>query len=90
MTISPPYNVKIINNIDSSIKILASGFDRLILAVDVKWNDESFFEYLKGLKEKAKENNRETIGSIGKEENMEWYFNTNQSDSKGWEWVLSK
>ena len=88
MTISPPYNVKIINDTDSSIKILASGFDRLILAVDVKWNDESFFEYLKGLKEKAKENNRETIGLIGKEENTEWYFNMNQSGSKGWEWVL--
>jgi hypothetical protein len=88
MTISPPYKVKIKNINDFKVKILTSGFDRLILSADVKWSDESLFQYFKGLKEKAKADNKETPGSLGKDENMKWLFNMNPSGAKGWEWLL--
>jgi hypothetical protein len=55
MTISPPAKVNLGDYNTADVKILTSGFDRLILAVNVNWSDQSLFEYLKGLKEKAKE-----------------------------------
>jgi len=59
MTISPPAKVNLGGCERANVTILTSGFDRLILAVNVNWNDQSLFEYFNGLKEKAKENNRE-------------------------------
>ncbi|MBN2058924.1 MAG: hypothetical protein JW882_00790, partial [Deltaproteobacteria bacterium] len=81
-----PSNVKNIN--DTDIKILGSGIDSLVMAVDVRWENESLFEYLGELKENAKENNKEFPGSLGPDENMKWYFNMYPSGAKGWEWIL--
>lgn len=67
MTISPPAKVNLGGCKSADVTILTSGFDRLILAVNVNWNDQSLFEYFKGLKEKAKEENKEIPGTIGTE-----------------------
>jgi hypothetical protein len=88
MTISPPSKVKPLNMNHSKVKILTSGIDRLILSSDVKWSDESLFEYLHELKVKAKANNKEAPGSLGIDENSKWHFNMNPSGAKGWEWIL--
>lgn len=43
---------------------LASGFDTIVLAIDVKWSDESFFDYLGMQKEIAVEMDNETAVAI--------------------------
>ncbi|MFC1534500.1 hypothetical protein ACFL7M_14175 [Thermodesulfobacteriota bacterium] len=88
MTISPSPKVKVKGERNYDLQVLGSGIDRLILALNVKWNDEGLFEYFKELKEKAKEENKECPGKIGNEESLIWYFNMHPSGSRGWEWVL--
>jgi hypothetical protein len=48
MTISPPAKVKIITN--DTCQVLASGIDTLVLAIDVCWKDETFFNLLEEMK----------------------------------------
>ena len=36
----------------------------------------------------AKENNHEFPGSLGKKEDMKWYFNMYPSGANGWKWLL--
>ncbi|MFC1535456.1 hypothetical protein ACFL7M_19075, partial [Thermodesulfobacteriota bacterium] len=79
MTISPSPKVKVKGERNYDFQVLASGIDRLILAINVKWNDEGLFEYLRELKEKAKEENKECPGQIGNEESLTWYFNMHPS-----------
>lgn len=87
MTISPPSNVKVEEK--GSGKVLASGFDTLVLAIDVKWQDSNFFDQLETLKQQAKREVRpapHVLSSMN--ESGPWVFNVLPNGSKGYEWIL--
>ena len=48
MTISPPAKVKI--SPENEYQVLASGIDTLVLAIDVHWKDDTFFNQLEEMK----------------------------------------
>jgi hypothetical protein len=87
MTFSPPSKVNS-NDEHEILRVLTSGVDRLVLSLDIKWENENLFKSLTELKKKAKENNDGYPGSIGKEESFLWKFNISPSGAKGWEWIL--
>ena len=62
MTISPPSKVKMARL--KPLQTLAAGFDTIVLAINVNWKNESFFEYLKTMKELAIQEDKETAIAI--------------------------
>ena len=85
MTISPPAKVNLDAGTTSNVTILTSGIDRLVMAIDVEWNEESLFEYFKELKEMAKINDQEIPGSIGKES---IYIHLEKQNSMQWRFLM--
>jgi hypothetical protein len=80
MTISHPSNVK---------NILASGVDSLVISIDVDWIDESLFNLLDEVKEKAKKIGDDYPAYI-KHFNPEeiWPFTIKPHGIKGFSWIL--
>ena len=87
-TISPPSKVK--NDRLRPFTVLASGIDTLVLAIDVNWKDESFFQYLAEMKEKAiaedKEIGIEIRNDLG---SIFWKGTIKPHGSKGYEWIIT-
>jgi hypothetical protein len=72
------------------MKILGSGIDTLVLAVNIKWKDKSLFEVLGEMKEKAKEENADRPGIMrGKTNEDDWIFGLRPFGSRGYEWILT-
>jgi hypothetical protein len=87
MTISPPSNVKV-EEIGPG-KVLASGFDTLVLAMDVEWQQSDFFDLLERLKQQAKRDERQAPDVLTQSDQSEhWVFNVLPNGSKGYEWLL--
>ncbi|BDD87030.1 hypothetical protein [Desulfofustis limnaeus] len=59
MTISPPAKVKL--GPEDTFKVLTSGIDSLYLAIDIHWENEDFFEYLREMKALAVETERDQV-----------------------------
>lgn len=88
LTISPPAKVKI-DAVDG-VRVLASGLDTLVLAIDVKWRSDDLFYYLAHLKDEAKEKGKELPGLLGSEEECsEWLFSMRPHGARGYEWLLT-
>ena len=84
-TISPPPNVH-----DPS-KSLASGLDKLVLALDVMWFSESFFQKLQKAKEQAIEEERDLpfkVHYFGERDNQDWECLVKPHGTAGYEWLL--
>ena len=88
MTNSPPRKVKS-PNMATETKVLASGFDTLVLAVDVSWKGRGLFEDLEEWKRAAKghDDGKPIIlqagGVFGK-----IVFNLKPFGKRGYEWIL--
>lgn len=81
MTISHPSNVK---------NILASGIDFLVISMNIDWKDDSFFNVLDDLKEKAKEYSHDYQGSIKHFNTEEVFpFAIKPHGTKGFSWILT-
>lgn len=70
---------------------LASGFDTIVIAIDVKWKDKTFFEYLEELKTLAVKEEKETAVAISDPKTQEtiWMGVIKPHGTKGYEWNLS-
>jgi hypothetical protein len=80
MTIRYPSNVK---------NILASGIDSLVISMGIDWKDESFFNILDELKEKAKEYSLDYHGNIKHFNAEEVYpFLIKPHGTRGFSWIL--
>lgn len=70
-------------------KVLGSGIDTLVLALDVVWKDRRFFDSLSSLKERAVAEDKECPGLIlyrdGKEK---WLISIRPYGMKGYEWFI--
>ena len=87
MTISPPSNV--IPDSRYPLKILASGVDSLVLAIDVIWEDETFFDYLHEMKAMAKEEDTDIAVTLGDREGVApLLLSVRPFGSDGYEWLL--
>lgn len=70
-------------------KILASGIDTLVLAVDVDWKNRTLFDQLKEGKEKAKSKDRDIpMVMVGMDKNDKWVYMIRPFGAKGYEWIL--
>ena len=70
--------------------IMGSGIDSLVLAIDVGWKDEAFFECLNEIKERAKLMEKDCPGLISYRGGREkWIFNVRPFGMRGYEWILS-
>ncbi|MEW6521590.1 MAG: hypothetical protein AB1461_19500 [Thermodesulfobacteriota bacterium] len=88
MTISPP--AKVNSSILSPFQVLTSGIDSLYLAIDIKWENEGFFEYLGQMKSLAIQNEKDTAIIIRNQDDQEiWLCTIKPHGSKGHEWVLT-
>lgn len=88
MTISPPSNVKLAEG--EPARVLASGIDTLVLAVDVTWERDLFLSLLAGLKETAKATDKPVAGEMkAGDEVDDWPFAVSPHGSKGYEWILT-
>jgi len=88
MTISPPSKVK--SPSISPYQILASGIDTLVLAIDVIWGNESFFEYLAEMKSLSIKDDKDTAIIIRNQNDHElWLCSIKPHGSKGYEWILT-
>jgi hypothetical protein len=85
-TISPP--AKIHCDEPGEFKVLASGIDTLVLAIDITWNETNFFSYFTQLKEQAKENNEDCAGTIKIPDAGEWPFLMKPFGTNGYEWLI--
>lgn len=88
MTISPPSKVK--SPPGSSVRVLASGVDSLVLSIDVYWHKKGFLNYLKRRKAEAQLKGKEIQGAIKDKDNeIIWPFTVKPHGSRGYEWILS-
>jgi len=84
---SPPANVNPVET--CTCQFLSSGIDSLVLAVDIIWQDETFFNYLAELKATALQLGIELPGKMATpNQNDEWNFAIQPYGSKGYEWLL--
>jgi hypothetical protein len=86
-TISPP--AKISCDDSGDFKVLASGVDTLVLAIDITWNEPNIFLYLEELKEKAKASNEDCAGIINIPGAGEWPFLVKPYGTNGYEWLIT-
>ena len=84
VSISPPANV------NTPYQVLTSGIDTLDLAINVHWENDSFFDYLNTLKAQAQELDEEVPGIMKAENNLgDWKFGVKPHGSNGYEWLLN-
>jgi len=87
MTISPPPKVNSLGL--KPFQVLASGVDTLYLAVDIIWQDESFFTYLNEYKSLAKESTSEyPVTLSNKDQTDKCLFLIKPHGTEGYEWLL--
>jgi hypothetical protein len=87
MTISPPSNVVL--GLDEPARVLAQGVDTLVLAIDLEWRSDVFFELLSELKIEAKAGEGSATGKLETGEGGQWLFNVRPNGAEGYEWLLS-
>lgn len=88
MTNSPPSKVKLEH--DEHARVLASGIDTLVLAINVSWSDMGTFHKLAELKAIAKqEKEDEPAELIIDDESSPWRFVVKPHGSDGYEWLLT-
>lgn len=86
-TISPPSKVDPLPSKPSPV--LASGVDSLVLAIDVTWEDASFFDYLQCQKAIAQQEEKEAAVFLGDRESGEGLLLAIKPyGGKGYEWIL--
>lgn len=83
VTISPPANV------NSPYKVLSSGIDTLVLAINVLWETDTLFSYLADLKSKAQGQDTEVEGILEAKNIGELKFSVKPHGSDGYEWLLT-
>ena len=96
MTNSPPANVKSEgekkkeNRGREVCKVLASGIDTLVLALDVTWKDRGWLDRLARCKElaKAQEGSCADMLAMG-EDKGGWLYDVQAHGSKGYEWLVT-
>ena len=87
MTISPPPKVNKYNL--EPFQILVSGVDTLYLALDIAWEDDSFFTYLAEYKCLAKEISSDyPINIANKDKTEQHLFMMKPHGTEGYEWLL--
>ena len=70
-------------------KLLSSGLDTLVLALNVDWKSTALFEKLRENKAKAKEMEKELPVILrGKENDEKWIFIIRPYGVRGYEWLL--
>lgn len=70
-------------------RVLAYGYDGLVLAIDVLWNDESLLSHLAELKDQAKASDQPMPGIVRPSgAGWQWVYNVEATGSKGYEWML--
>jgi len=75
---------------DGDVRALAWGFDTLYLAVDVAWDDDSFFAVLRELKSEAAETGREQVLSLRDADGCAaGLFEVKPYGVRGYEWLLT-
>jgi hypothetical protein len=88
MTNSPPSKVKLEQS--EPARVLASGVDSLVLALDVSWANDTTFKRLTELKAKAKlEKEDEPAELIVDDDTSSWRFVVKPHGSGGYEWLLT-
>jgi hypothetical protein len=86
-TIRPPVNVKHLTN--SPHHILSSGIDTLYLAVNLTWENRTFFDLLAFYKIQASSQNEPQSLTLGQNDNSDnWIFLVMAHGAKGYEWLL--
>jgi len=88
MTNSPPPNVK--HWPEEAGRVLASGIDSLVLAINVSWKSDALFEQLAALKERAKKaQDEEPVLLTLSADSGTWVFNVKPHGAGGYEWILA-
>jgi hypothetical protein len=88
MTISPPSNVREDKNIPC--QVLSHGVDTLVLALDIFWKSEVFFQALAELRTEAEESEEPVTGKIaGPEGEADWVFCISPYGKEGYQWMLT-
>lgn len=87
MTISPPSNVRLSS--DEPARVLAHGIDSLVLAVDVKWQDEKILEALARLRDESAQEDSEIPGRLKVGDGSgDWLFTVKPHGAKGYAYLL--
>ncbi len=92
MTISPPSNVRLPQEVPQNIpcRVLAHGVDTLVLAVNVRWLENYFFEKLSELKMDAEEAKQPATGKImGLIDQADCLFLVAPFGRDGYQWLVS-
>jgi hypothetical protein len=87
MTISPPSNVVL--GPDEPARVLAQGVDTLVLAIDLAWRNDQFFELLRELKLEAKNDDGSATGKLEAGGIGGFLFKVRPNGADGYEWLLS-
>jgi hypothetical protein len=89
-TNSPPANVNAELGRREAARVLANGYDTIVLSFDVIWSNTALFDHLDELKEKAKGTGQAIPGVIELQSNPDWRwcYNVQLNGSKGYEWLL--
>jgi hypothetical protein len=87
MTISPPSNVVL--GPDEPARVLAQGVDTLVLAIDLEWRNDQFFDLLRELKVEAKNDDGSATGKLEAGGIGRWLFKVRPNGAEGFEWLLS-
>jgi hypothetical protein len=85
-TISPPAKVKWYQG--EKVRVLASGFDKIDLTLDLTWESEAFFALLAAEKAEAKAQEKARSLVINGDDGCEWVFNVLPFGMRGHEWLL--
>ena len=84
MTISPPAKVKLTET--DVFRVLGSGIDSLVLAIDVEWQNEIFFEYLDQKKALAIQHDQDQAIQFP---NSGIFASIKPYGRKGHQWIMS-
>lgn len=89
MTNSPPSNVKLLPG--EPARVLASGIDSLVLAIDVRWVSKAFIGEIDVLKLKAQMSHEDEPGQLAPKNDPDnpWHFLVKPHGKSGYAWMLS-
>ena len=70
-------------------KLLSSGIDTLVLAIDVDWKNCDLFDSLIEQKKRAKDQNKDIAAVMkGKDKRDKWIYSIRPFGARGYEWIL--